>query len=163
METLFSGIFDSELVSVISPADFMLCMICAIFIGLILAGMYMYKNRYTKSFVATLAVLLGGISVVYNKTDFGERKNAAKYKTLHVTIPENLDYSGVFDEIFADYAEKWELVNVKTTNMGSLYKLTYQLTMKNTDREKEMIDEIRCRNGNLEINVSKQDTMVSEL
>ena len=60
-------------------------------------------------------------------------------------------------------AEKWELVNVKTTNMGSLYKLTYQLTMKNTDREKEMIDEIRCRNGNLEINVSKQDTMVSEL
>ena len=216
METLFSGIFDSELVSVISPADFMLCMICAIFIGLILAGMYMYKNRYTKSFVATLAllpaivcavimmvngnvgtavlgsareigalflamgsgmiagmgylayavlfaVLLGSISVIYNKTDFGERKNAAKYKTLHVTIPENLDYSGVFDEIFADYAEKWELVNVKTTNMGSLYKLTYQLTMKNTDREKEMIDEIRCRNGNLEINVSKQDTMVSEL
>ena len=47
--------------------------------------------------------------------------------------------------------------------MGSLYKLTYQLTMKNTNREKEMIDEIRCRNGNLEINVSKQDTMVSEL
>ncbi|MFR7662173.1 MAG: hypothetical protein ACLUZ0_03655 [Coprococcus sp.] len=44
-----------------------------------------------------------------------------------------------------------------------MYKLTYQLTMKNTDREKEMIDEIRCRNGNLEINVSKQDTMVSEL
>lgn len=110
-----------------------------------------------------VCVLLGGISVIYNKTDFGERKNAAKYKTLHVTIPENLDYSGVFDEIFADYAEKWELVNVKTTNMGSLYKLTYQLTMKNTDREKEMIDEIRCRNGNLEINVSKQDTMVSEL
>ena len=69
----------------------------------------------------------------------------------------------MFDEIFADYTEKWELVNVKTTNMGSLYKLTYQLTMKNTDREKEMIDEIRCRNGNLEINVSKQDTMVSEL
>ena len=47
--------------------------------------------------------------------------------------------------------------------MGSLYKLTYQLTMKNTDREKEMIDEIRCRNGNLDINVYKQDTMVSEL
>ena len=230
METLFSGIFDSELVSVISPADFMLCMICAIFIGLILAGMYMYKNRYTKSFVATLAllpaivcavimmvngnvgtgvavagafslvrfrsvpgsareigalflamgsgmiagmgylayavlfaVLLGGISVIYNKTDFGERKNAAKYKTLHVTIPENLDYSGVFDEIFADYAEKWELVNVKTTNMGSLYNLTYQLTMQNTDKEKEMIDRIRCRNGNLEINVSRQDTVAAEL
>ena len=60
-------------------------------------------------------------------------------------------------------AEKWELVNVKTTNMGSLYKLTYQLTMRNTDKEKEMIDRIRCRNGNLEINVSRQDTVAAEL
>ena len=224
MGTLFSGIFDSELVSV------MLCMMCALVVGLILAGMYMYKNRYTKSFVATLAllpaivcavimmvngnvgtgvavagafslvrfrsvpgsareigalflamgsgmiagmgylayavlfaVLLGGMSLIYNRIDFGERKNAAKYKTLHVTIPEDLDYTGVFDEIFADYAEKWELVNVKTTNMGSLYKLTYKLTMRNTDKEKEMIDRIRCRNGNQEINVSRQDTVAAEL
>lgn len=230
MGTLFSGIFDSELVSVISFSDFMLCMMCALVVGLILAGMYMYKNQYTKSFVATLAllpaivcavimmvngnvgtgvavagafslvhfrsapgsareigalflamgsgmiagmgylayavlfaVLLGGMSLIYNRIDFGEKKNAAKYKTLHVTIPEDLDYTGVFDEIFADYAEKWELVNVKTTNMGSLYKLTYQLTMRNTDKEKEMIDRIRCRNGNLEINVSRQDTVAAEL
>lgn len=103
------------------------------------------------------------MSLIYNRIDFGERKNAAKYKTLHVTIPEDLDYTGVFDEIFADYAEKWEIVNVKTTNMGSLYKLTYQLTMRNTDKEKEMIDRIRCRNGNLEINVSRQDTVAAEL
>ena len=103
-------------------------------------------------------------SLIYNRIDFGERKNAAKYKTLHVTIPEDLDYTGVFDEIFADYAEKWELVNVKTTNMGSfLYKLTYQLTMRNTDKEKEMIDRIRCRNGNLEINVSRRGTVAAEL
>ena len=74
-----------------------------------------------------------------------------------------MDYTGVFDEILADYAEKWELVNVKTTNMGSLYKLTYQLTMANADKEKEMIDRIRCRNGNLEINISRQDTTISEL
>ena len=53
MGTLFSGIFDSELVSVISFSDFMLCMMCALVVGLILAGMYMYKNRYTKSFVAS--------------------------------------------------------------------------------------------------------------
>lgn len=107
------------------------------------------------AYAVLFAVLLGGMSLIYNRIDFGERKNAAKYKTLHVTIPEDLDYTGVFDEIFADYAEKWELVNVKTTNMGSLYKLTYQLTMRNTDKEKEMIDRIRCRNGNLEINVSR--------
>ena len=106
---------------------------------------------------------MNGMSLIYNRIDFGERKNAAKYKTLHVTIPEDLDYTGVFDEIFADYAEKWELVTVKTTNMGSLYKLTYQLTMQNTDKEKEMIDRIRCRNGNLEINLSRQDTVAAEL
>ena len=52
---------------------------------------------------------------------------------------------------------------MKTTNMGSLYKLTYQLTMRNTDKEKKMIDRIRCRNGNLEINVSRQDTVAAEL
>ena len=115
------------------------------------------------AYAVLFAVLLGGMSLIYNRIDFGERKNAAKYKTLHVTIPEDLDYTGVFDEIFADYAEKWELVNVKTTNMGSLYKLTYQLTMQNTDKEKEMIDRIRCRNGNLEINVSRQDTVAAEL
>lgn len=115
------------------------------------------------AYAVLFAVLLGGMSLIYNRIDFGERKNAAKYKTLHVTIPEDLDYTGVFDEIFADYAEKWELINVKTTNMGSLYKLTYQLTMRNTDKEKEMIDRIRCRNGNLEINVSRQDTVAAEL
>ena len=115
------------------------------------------------AYAVLFAVLLGGMSLIYNRIGFGERKNAAKYKTLHVTIPEDLDYTGVFDEIFADYAEKWELVNVKTTNMGSLYKLTYQLTMRNTDKEKEMIDRIRCRNGNLEINVSRQDTVAAEL
>ena len=115
------------------------------------------------AYAVLFAVLLGGMSLIYNRIDFGERKNAAKYKTLHVTIPEDLDQTGVFDEIFADYAEKWELVNVKTTNMGSLYKLTYQLTMRNTDKEKEMIDRIRCRNGNLEINVSRQDTVAAEL
>lgn len=111
------------------------------------------------AYAVLFAVLLGGMSLIYNRIDFGERKNAAKYKTLHVTIPEDLDYTGVFDEIFADYAEKWELVIVKTTNMGSLYKLT----MRNTDKEKEMIDRIRCRNGNLEINVSRQDTVAAEL
>ena len=115
------------------------------------------------AYAVLFAVLLGGMSLIYNRIDFGERKNAAKYKTLHVTIPEDLDYTGVFDEIFADYAEKWQLVNVKTTNMGSLYKLTYKLTMRNTDQEQEMIDRIRCRNGNLEINVSRQDTVAAEL
>ena len=74
-----------------------------------------------------------------------------------------MDYSGVFDKILKQYTEDYEVVQIKTTNMGSLYKLTYQLTMRNTDKEKEMIDRIRCRNGNLEINVSRQDTVAAEL
>ena len=54
-------------------------------------------------------------------------------------------------------------MRVKTTNMGSMFKLTYNITLRDASREKEMIDKIRCRNGNLEISVSKQDTTVAEL
>lgn len=84
-------------------------------------------------------------------------------KVLHITIPENLDYSGVFDGILEKYTDKAELVNVKTTNMGSLFKLTYHVTMKKDVSEKEMIDELRCRNGNLEIQMSMQETAMPEL
>ena len=60
-------------------------------------------------------------------------------------------------------AEKWELVNVKTTNMGSLFKLTYNLTLKKPETEKELIDKLRCRNGNLEITMCRQETVIGEL
>ena len=69
----------------------------------------------------------------------------------------------MFDDIFDRYTEKSELVNVKTTNMGSLFKLTYNLTFKTENTEKAFIDEIRCRNGNLEITISNQETAVAEL
>jgi hypothetical protein len=64
----------------------------------------------------------------------------------------------VFEDILAEYTSAHELVRVKTTNMGSLFKLTYDLTMRDAGKEKEMIDKLRCRNGNLEITVSKQET-----
>jgi hypothetical protein len=69
----------------------------------------------------------------------------------------------VFDEVFEDYTSSCELVNVKTTNMGSMFRLTYDVTLKDPDREKELIDMLRCRNGNLEINVSRQATAATEL
>ena len=95
--------------------------------------------------------------------DFGCRKNAAAYKTLSITIPEDLDYTGVFDEILKKYASSFELIRVKSTNMGSMFHLTYNLTLRDITKEKEMIDKLRCRNGNLEITVSRQENMITEL
>ena len=70
---------------------------------------------------------------------------------LRITVPESLRYVNEFDEVFAQYVKSHRLVQAKTTNMGSLYKLRYTLRMKNPDAEKEFIDALRCRNGNLEI------------
>ena len=87
----------------------------------------------------------------------------AANKTIKITIPEDLDYSGVFDDIFAEYTKKNELVKVKTTNMGSMFRLTYNVTLKDVTKEKQMIDCIRERNGNLEVMVSKQEDRTAEL
>lgn len=230
MEALFRGIFDSDLTSVISVTDFMICIVASLVIGLIVAASYMYRTRYTKSFVVTLAmlpavvcvvimmvngnvgtgvavagafslvrfrsvpgtakeigmlflamgaglisgmgyigysllftVIMCAVFVVYSYLDFGAKKNTALYKTLNITIPEDLDYSDVFGDILETYTQKHELTNVKTTNMGSLFKLTYDIILKDVAKEKEMIDKLRCRNGNLEINVSKQSTVNAEL
>ena len=229
-DMIFKGLFDTDMTNVISVGDFLLCMGCALVSGLILAAGYMYRTRYTKSFVVTLALLpavvcvvimmvngnvgtgvavagafslvrfrsvpgtakeismlfiamgtglvagmgylaygvlfaliMCAITLVYNQLDLGTKKNAAVYKTLTITIPEDLDYTGVFDGIFKEYTRSYELLRVKTTNMGSLFRLTYDLTLKDEGLEKEMIDKLRCRNGNLEITVSRQDTTVTEL
>ena len=199
IENIFRGLFDTDMTSVISVSDFLLCIGISLVIGLILAFAYMYRSRYTKSFIVTLALLPAVVCVVimmvngnvgagvavagafslvrfrsvpgtareigalYNLLDFGTKKNAEIYKTLNITIPEDLDYSGVFDEILKKYTTSWELVRVKTTNMGSMFRLTYNLTLRDVTQEKEMIDKLRCRNGNLEITVSKQETAVAEL
>ena len=109
------------------------------------------------------AVLLGGMMLFYNRMDFGTRKRGLRYKTLHITIPEDLDYSGVFDKILKKYTTDYEVVQIKTTNMGSLFKLTYNLTLKDPATEKNLIDALRCRNGNLEITMCRQETIIGEL
>lgn len=229
-EAFFRGIFDTDMTKVIALQDFLLCVGCALAAGLILAFTYMYRTRYTKGFVATLAALpavvcvvimmvngnvgtgvavagafslvrfrsvpgtakeisaifmamgtglvagmgylgyallvsliFGGVNLLYTRLDFGSKKRAALYKTLHITIPEDLDYTGVFDGIFQQYTRECELTQIKTTNMGSLFRLTYQITLKQAGNEKEMIDQLRCRNGNLEITVSQQENVIGEL
>lgn len=228
--SFFRGLFDTDMTSIISISDFLLCIGCSLVTGLILAFGYMHRSRYTKSFIVTLALLPAVVCVVimmvngnvgagvavagafslvrfrsvpgtakeitmlflgmgagliagmgylgfallftlimitltilYNHLDFGTKKNAARYKTLNITIPEDLDYTGVFESIFTEYTTACELVRVKTTNMGSMFQLTYNLTLHDIALEKEMIDKLRCRNGNLEISVSKQETTVAEL
>ena len=230
LENLFKGLFDTDLTTVISVTDFLLCLCTSLVIGLIMTFSYMYRTRYTKSFVITLALLPAVVCVVimmvngnvgtgvavagafslvrfrsvpgtakeictlflamgagliagmgylgfallftlvlcvtfvlYNRLDFGTKKNSETFKTLTITIPEDLDYSGVFDDIFSEFTKSHDLIRVKSTNMGSMFKLTYNVMLRDVTREKEMIDKIRCRNGNLEITVSKQETVGTEL
>ena len=225
LNNLFKGIFDTSMTSVISVSDFFLCIGAALLTGLILAGVYMYKTRCTRSFVVTLAllpatvcmvimmvngnvgagvavagafslvrfrsvpgtakeigaifiamaagliagmgylgyailftVIMGIIYLLYSHIDFMAGNRESLYKTIHITIPEDLDYSDVFEEIFKDYASSWELLQVKTTNMGSMFRLTYNITLLKDASEKEFIDKLRVRNGNLEITVSRQES-----
>lgn len=227
---IFRGLFDSEFVSVISLNEFLICIVTALVLGLVMALTYMYRTRYTKSFVVTLALLPAVVCVVimlvngnvgtgvavagafslvrfrsvpgtakeictlfiamgtglilgmgyiafgvmftlvmcamfllYNKLDFGEKRNADAYKIFSITIPEDLNYSEVFDDIFEEYTQSHTLVRVKSTNMGSMFKLTYDVVLRSAEKEKEMIDKLRCRNGNLEISVSRQGTTAAEL
>ncbi len=230
LDMIFQGIFDTQTTTVISVWKFMICIGAALVIGLILAGAYTYRNRYTKSFLVTLALLpamvcvvimmvngnvgagvavagafslvrfrsvpgtakeisaiflamcagliagmgylgyaalftmiLCGVMLLYNRIDLGSKRNGEKYKVLHITVPEDLDYTGAFDEILGKYTDSHELVQVKTTNMGSLFRLTYELVLNSAEAEKELIDKLRCRNGNLEISVSRRETNTYEL
>ena len=113
-------------------------------------------------FAALFTVIMCMMFLIYNAVA-GNAKSEVVNKTIKITIPEDLDYSGAFEGIFAEYTKKNELVKVKTTNMGSMFRLTYNVTLKDATKEKEMIDRIRERNGNLEIMVSKQENRVAEL
>lgn len=230
MENIFNGIFDVTGGTDITLMSFIIILVSSLFVGLVLAFAYMYKNKYTKSFVTTLALLpavvsmvilmvngnigagvavagafslvrfrsvpgsakeigtifiamaaglalgmgyvayaalfsiiLGIVFVLYNTYGFKDKKNKLLDKTMTITIPEDLDYSGIFDDLFEKYTTSCELVKVKSTNMGSMFKLTYNLSLKNVSVEKNFIDELRCRNGNLEIVSSVQDTNNYEL
>ena len=94
-------------------------------------------------------VIVGIVNVVYVLTPFGKQK--APEKMLKITIPEDLEYDGMFDDVLARYTDEHELVEVQTTNMGSLFLLEYAVRMKAPGIEKRMIDEVRCLNGNLKV------------
>ncbi len=115
------------------------------------------------AYAVLFSLLLGMIMLLYHRLGLGAIKHGDRDKILRVTIPEDLDYSHVFDDLMEKYTTACDVVSVKTTNMGSMFKLTYHLTLKDTDMEKEFIDALRCRNGNLEISMSCQEVNGYEL
>lgn len=84
-------------------------------------------------------------------TQFGFGAGHANERELKITIPENLDYDGLFDDLFEKYTRSAHLEKVKTTNMGTLYELDYRIVLRETQVSKAFLDELRCRNGNLNI------------
>lgn len=230
LDFFFQSVFHTGLTDAISFGSFLLCILCSLMIGLILAFGCRYQGRYTKSFLTTLALLpsvvcvvimmvngsvgagvavagafslvrfrsapgtgreitmlflamgagliagmgylalallftvtMTAMNILYNHLDFGGKRSGEHYRTLSIMIPESLDYSGVFDEILGHYTTEYTLTRAKTTNMGSLFRLTYDLTLRKDVSEKELIDQLRCRNGNLEIMLCRQESAPAEL
>ena len=229
MQALLNNIKPLLTLNLTHLSSFLLCMLAALIAGLIMAFGYTVKNRYTKSFVLTIAllpaivcvvimvvngnigagiavmgafslvrfrsapgtakeiimifsamgagllagmgsipisiiftVILTAIFILYNCVTFG-KGGKEKFKVLTVTIPEDLDYTEIFDDVFAEYTSSHELIKVKTTNMGSMFRLTYNVSLKDPKKEKVMIDTLRERNGNLDISISVQDNTAATL
>ena len=211
LNSIFTGVGSSiDLISIL------ICVICSVFLGLIVAFTYKTTSKYSKNFLITLSMLpllveaviimvngnlgtsvaiLGAFGLVKFRSLPGTSKEIlfvfftmtiglacgmghifyatiitfigcglillfsrvnifelnGSMKTLKVLMPEDLDYTSVFDDIFKKYTNKVEIEKVKTTNMGSLYELTYRVSLKARINEKKFIDDLRVRNGNLKI------------
>lgn len=107
-------------------------------------------------FAALFAVIMIAVSLLLSAVDFGGSRNAGLRKVLRITVPEALDYTDMFADVLEQYTSQAVMTSVKTTNLGSLNRLTYDIVLKQTGTEKAMIDDLRCRNGNLEISLSVQ-------
>ena len=229
-EDVFRGIFDDAFTQTITPSAFLLCVGIALLTGVILAGVYAFRSRYTRSFLITLALLpsivcivimmvngnvgmgvavagafslvrfrsvpgtakeisvlflamatglvagmgylayavlialvFGAILMLTQLVHFPKKLGSYREKTMRITIPEDLNYSGTFDDILEKYTSYAEITSVKTTNMGSMFKITYDIIEKDVTKEKDLIDELRVRNGNLEIIISDRETKNGEL
>lgn len=218
LNTVFTSVLGTteSMIGNVTTAAFLWCCVASIVLGAACAGIYMFKHKYSKNFVVTLALLplivqmvitlvngnLGaGIAVmgVFNLVRFRSIPGSAKdigsvflamaiglatgmgylslavvftiivaivniffvvspfgqpkgeEKRLTILIPEDLEYDGLFNDVLAEYADDVELLEVSTANMGSMFKLAYSLRLKDATRTKEMVDALRCLNGNLKI------------
>lgn len=226
---MFESLFATTTTSSIQLMPLLAAIACSLVLGFMLSLTYCYKNRHTKSFVLSLAVLPAVVAVViamvngnvgagvavagafslvrfrsapgsardivyiflamclglvagmgyittafvvcvvfcvvliaYQSINVGPLGESAD-RALRITVPEDLDFDGVFDEILDKYCTYYELVLVKTTNMGSLYRLNYEIGLRDVSRTRNLIDELRCRNGNLEVQIAHEMTASNEL
>ncbi len=106
-------------------------------------------------YAVLFSVIVVAANLIVSMTPLG--KTPETLKSLRITVPESLDFEGIFDDIFEKYTTMHEVERIKTTNMGSLYQISYVIKLKKGVSEKEMIDEIRVRNGNLDIISSRHE------
>lgn len=220
LDTVFTSIVGSteSTATTLTSGSFLLCSLASLVLGLVIAFVYMYKHRYSKNFVVTIALLpiivqmvialvngnigagiavmgvfnlvrfrsipgsakdigavffamavglatgmgyitlaalftvvVGIANIAFVSSPLGKQMGASIDRSLKIAIPEDMDYMALFDDLFDAYTSKSELVNVKTTNMGSLYQLEYAITLKDRAQEKELLDQVRARNGNLTV------------
>ncbi|MBP5153510.1 MAG: DUF4956 domain-containing protein [Lachnospiraceae bacterium] len=122
--------------------------LAAILIGT--AGGIAFGNGYI-AYGVLIILLLGVLFFALASLPLFDHGTLLEERLLNITIPETLEYAGAFDDIFAHYLKSCERVKVKTVGMGSMFRLSYKVRMKDPSEEKAFIDEIRTRNGNLEI------------
>ena len=113
------------------------------------------------AYACLFTVIIGVVMFAF--TAFLKGMGSESEKLLNITIPESLNYTDAFDDLMTEYTDTYSLDSVKTTNMGSLYKLQYTVVLKEDKNEKTFIDALRTRNGNLEIGMMKKEEMPNEL
>jgi hypothetical protein len=112
-------------------------------------------------YAVLFSAIIGAASLLLSVSRFGQE--GRDVRALKILIPENLDYDSLFEDVFAKYTTSFELNRVKTTNMGSLYELTYLVRLKSASLPKAFIDELRCYNGNLSITLGREQNSGEEL
>lgn len=112
-------------------------------------------------FAVLLSVIMSAAMVVLAKTPLLHADRS--YRSLRITIPDDLDYTAVFEDIFRKYTTSAEIESVRTVNLGTMYQLSYEINLKDPRQEKNMIDEIRVRNGNLAVISGTHASVMSEL
>lgn len=108
-------------------------------------------------------ILAGVVLLALEKLNLWDKKNKTKQRILKVTMPEDLNYPEVLEDVLSKYTKRYELIKVKTINMGSMFRITYRIELNNSLEEKMFIDDIRLCNGNLEVSCEKYDSERIEL
>ncbi len=101
------------------------------------------------SLAVIITLIVGTTLLLLDRVGYGQ--GSSRQRDLKITIPEDLNYPGIFDDLFLQYTNKAVFRRIKTTNMGTMYELNYRVELRNPSEEKELIDQIRCRNGNLSV------------